>query len=369
VRICSPQLGLDPAANLGGAVYDRELLKAMLRPAVELSILLPKGERVDAGAGWEVHRTRRHRWSYYEYNWIFHRALGREYERQSFDLLRVHSPYSIGPGALAFARRTNVPAVLHYLHVEPRRLWQTVDRLTLRRYAHVVTISHQTKTDLLAQYDLAPEAITVAHPGISDSYVPGPPNPALRGQWGDRPVLLFVGSLVARKRVGDAIEAVARLRAEGVPVRLVIVGTGDEAPRLRELADRHGVQNDVEFAGRVDEPRKLALLRTADVFVFPSRLEGFGMAPAEAMACGMAVVAANSGPIPEIIRHGESGWLFDVREGVPALVQAIKLLLGDDERRRRLRAGAIERARTFSWHGSADRVLAVYREVLARGGR
>jgi glycosyltransferase involved in cell wall biosynthesis len=316
-----------------------------------------------------VARTARHRRSYYEYNYIFYRALERAYACDPFDILRVHSPYSVGPGALLFARRVGVPAVLHYLHVEARPLWQAVDRWTLRRYAHIITISAATKADLVRHYGLADDAITVAHPGVSERYSPGDPSTELRSRWGSHPVLLYVGSLIARKNLGLALEAVRDLAARGTPVRLVVAGTGPDETRLRALAGQLGVVAAVEFVGRVSEQLKLALLRSADIFLFPSSLEGFGMAPAEAMACGLPVVALAGGSVGEFVQDGVSGCLVDPDAGVTGFVAAIDALLGDRDLRLRVAQGGRAQTARMTWRRSAAIVRDAYAAAGCRASR
>lgn len=363
MTVCSPELGIGPEATLGGAVYDRELLMALASNDVDITILLPGGEPVPDGQSWTVVRTPRHRRSYYEYNWIFYRALVQEFERRRFDILRVHSPYSIGLGALWFARRARVPTVLHYLHVEPRSLWRAIDRMTLGRYAHIITISEATRRELLATYSLDPGRVSVALPGVASRYSPGGADPALRARWAGAHVALFLGSLIPRKNVSLAIDAVAVLRSRGDNVRLVIAGTGPEEASLRTHAINCGIGDHVDFVGRVTEQSKVALLRSADVFVFPSTLEGFGMAAVEAMACGTPVVALDSGPVTEFLENGVSGLGVDPSSGVHGFADAIGVALHDEDLRADLKAGGRRRAEGLTWDRSAKEVARVYREV------
>jgi glycosyltransferase involved in cell wall biosynthesis len=369
VRLCSPQLGVDPEANLGGTVYDRELLRAMANLGADVIVLLPQGEAVGAVKGWDIRRTERHRRSYYEYNWIFYRALWQEYRRQAFDVLRVHSPYSVGLGALRFASRARVPAVLHYLHVEPRRLWRAVDRMTLHRYAHVVTISEATRAELLHASNLEPARISVARPGVSDVYVPGNADPALEAAWGGAPVALYVGGLIARKNLLLAIRSVDRIRRAGIALRLVIAGTGDDRLQLEAEVARLGLGGVVEFRGRVTEQQKLTLMRSADLFVFPSTLEGFGMAAAEAMACGLPVVALRHGPATEFMEDGVSALLVDPAYADEQFPAAMMQLIAREDLRRTIQAGGRAAAAKLSWEHSARQVLDIYREVRDRAAR
>jgi glycosyltransferase involved in cell wall biosynthesis len=362
MRICSPQLGLDPEANLGGAVYDRELLTAMTRLGASVDVLIPEGEPVDERIHWNLTRTARHRRSYYEYNWIFLRALRRHWAHRPADILRVHSPYSVGPGALMFARETGVPIVLHYLHREPRRLWTLVDRWTLPRYDLIVTISEATRGDLVA-YGLPPADVVVAYPGVDDRYQPAE---------GIRPrssplIAVYVGGLLKRKNLSLALHGIARARARGVDVEMVIAGTGDEELPLRAEAERLRIGSGVRFLGRIDEATKLALLQRADLFLFPSVLEGFGMAAAEALACGVPVIGMRTTSTAEIVRDGESGILLSDPTDAESVALAIATLASSSEMRQRMgAAGRADVRSRFSWTRSAAEVLHAYEAVANR---
>lgn len=364
LRICSPQLGLDPEANLGGAVYDRELLSAMARLGAMIDVLLPEGSPVDRHAGWRITRTAAHRRSYYEYNWIFFKALRRHWSRHPADILRVHSPYSVGPGALMFAREAGVPAVLHYLHREPRLAWALADWLTLDRYDLVVTISEATRRDLIA-HGLSPGRIAVAYPGVDPRFEP----PARREE---RKTVraLYVGGLLKRKNLVLALRGLAKARARGADVTFTIAGSGAEAAALRVEADRLQLGPAVTLLGRVDEPTKMTLLHSADMFLFPSTLEGFGMAAAEALACGLPVIGMRTTSTAEIVVNATSGLLLDDPADDDAMARAIETLAADPPARRRMGAqGAADVRARFSWRHSARQVLSAYATVVEQRRR
>lgn len=359
IRVCSPQLGLDPESNLGGAVYDRELLSAMVASGATVDVLVPEGSPVDESAGWTVTRTPAHRRSYYEYNWIFFKALRRHWSRKPADILRVHSPYSVGPGALVFARRAGVPIVLHYLHREPRRAWALLDRLTLSHYDLVVTISEASRRDLIRQ-GLAAARIVVAYPGVADKYQA----PAQR-ETGNRVRALYIGGLLKRKNLVLAIRGVAKARARGLNLTFTLAGTGDETSALRAEIDRLNLGSAISLLGRVDEATKMSLLQAADVFLFPSILEGFGMAAAEALACGLPVIGMRTTSTGEIVADGLSGILLDDPDDDEAMTAAIEKLASEPSLRHRMGTyGEADMRSRFSWQRSAAQVLSAYRAVL-----
>jgi glycosyltransferase involved in cell wall biosynthesis len=105
------------------------------------------------------------------------------------------------------------------------------------------------------------------------------------------------------------------------------------------------------------------LMAGAEVFVYPSLYEGFGLPPLEAMACGTPVIASTAASLPEIV--GEAGLLVDPQDSA-GLTQALERLLDDPALRARLRAQGLARARQFTWEAAARQTLAVYERVLAQ---
>lgn len=141
-------------------------------------------------------------------------------------------------------------------------------------------------------------------------------------QTGQPPVLLGVGRFVETKGFDDLLRAVAALRAKGVEARLVLLGEGEERPGLERLTRELGLDSCVEFAGLVANP--YAWMSKAALLVSASRLEGFGNAIAEALACGCNVVATDcpSGP-REILEDGKWGRLVPVGD-IDVLADAIQ---------------------------------------------
>jgi glycosyltransferase involved in cell wall biosynthesis len=365
VRICSPQLGIDPRLHLGGAVYDHHLLWALADLGAEVHVLLPNADNSITHPAWRVTRTPTHVRSYYEYNWIFARALRRCWSVQPADLIRVHTPYAVGPGMLASRRRFGVPVVVHVHHVEGRPLWSLVDRLTLHRYDHIVTVSEFTRDNLVKRYGLDPHCISTVYQGIDSRYVPGDRDARLRQDWGDDFVAMHTGGLIERKNLPTTMQMTKLVVDRGLPFRLILIGDGPLLPALRAQTEALGIASRVEFWGAVDDDTKLKALRTADAYLHPSRLEGFGIAPAEAMACGLPVVAFDRGPIREIVRDGTTGVLVTPPDSTEAMAQAIWDLASHPDRRREMGAAAARDVRErFSWQRCAEQTLAVYRSVV-----
>lgn len=174
--------------------------------------------------------------------------------------------------------------------------------------------------------------------------------------------LLYAGRLVPDKRLDLLLEAVARLPLAAPAPLLDLVGDGPDRPRLEALAHRLGLGAAVRFRGRLpDAAAVFAALGGARVAVQPSRREGFGLFPLEAMAAGLPVVHCDSpeSAVGELVRPGREG-LATAAEPA-ALADALARLLGDESERSRLGAGARERAQRFDW----SEVVVAFERALA----
>jgi glycosyltransferase involved in cell wall biosynthesis len=154
--------------------------------------------------------------------------------------------------------------------------------------------------------------------------------------------LAYMGRLARGKGLDELLLGIELARAQGTRARLAIAGSGPEEPRLRRLAERYGLRDDVVFVGPVRGDRKLALLAAADVAVLPSYSEGLPVALLEGMAAGLPVIATPVGGIPDVVTDGVHGVLIAPRDA-QAIARAIAQLAAD--RRLLARMGAAARAR------------------------
>ncbi|MDX1620917.1 MAG: glycosyltransferase family 4 protein [Nitriliruptorales bacterium] len=178
----------------------------------------------------------------------------------------------------------------------------------------------------------------------------------------DRPYLLFVGRLEARKGLEQLIRAYLQLRANGSDTRLLVVGEGPERDRCQQLVPE-GLRSDVTFAGRVEGDQLARFYRSADVFVSPALGgESFGIVLLEAMAAGCPVVASDIPGYRSVLEDGKNGRL--VSPGDPgALATAIGELLDNAATRRALVEEARRGVADYDWSAVAGQLLDVYREV------
>ena len=172
-----------------------------------------------------------------------------------------------------------------------------------------------------------------------------------------RRFLLYVGGLSPHKNLPRLLEAFAIGATEDVD--LVLVGdTGDvfltHVPVLKAAVARLGLEARVIFTGFVPDQELAHLYSRAYALVQPSLMEGFGLPPIEAMACGTPVLSSTAGSLPEVV--GDAGVFFDPTD-VGAMATAIRALLGSADERRVLAAKARERAQRFTWSAAAQALL------------
>ena len=369
MHICSPQYGLTLDSNEGGRVYDYEVLRGLAALGAQLSIPVPLGTQAFDVPGWQVIPTGQHRRTYFEYNWIFYRATRGAWRTQGWDIYRVHAP-TLAPLGLAMKRLSRRPLSGHYHHIEPdRRVTSLLTRLALPHYDTVTVLSQFTLGQLVQQYGLDPGRAVITPPGVGAHYQPQLPNEVLRRKYAveGKICLLTIGVLTARKNLLFLLRVFAEARRQRHDLVLVIGGAGPQAQELAAAAQALGIADDVRFTGYMQEDEKVALLNSADLFLFPSLLEGFGMAPAEAMACECPVISSNAGSLPEVV--GDAGILLAPSDEAGWVEQILRVA---DDPILRGELGARGRARVrslFAWERTAQLTLQAYERAIQADAR
>jgi glycosyltransferase involved in cell wall biosynthesis len=243
-----------------------------------------------------------------------------------------------------------------------------------RAAARLIADSEATARDLRELLGVPAERIRVVHLGCDARFRPVEDSPARRAvlqRYGIlEPYLLHVGTIEPRKNLPALVRAFARLCAgRRQPPRLVLAGArawGDAA--LRRALAAEDPHLPIAVVGPVAADDLPALYSAADLFVYPSLYEGFGLPVLEAMACGTAVVTSDAGALPEVV--GDAARTIAAHDG-EALIAALRELLDDPAQRRALGARGRARAASFTWARCAAETFAVYEEVARtdRGSR
>lgn len=287
--------------------------------------------------------------------------------RGGFDLIHCTTPY----GTFMPCRYKNVITIcdvtpLLYPGTHGRmNVWHHRYALPaiLKRADRIITISECSKRDIVRNFKVADDKVTVtllaADPayrhlpqgGISDAVKSLP-----------YPYILNVGTLEPRKNLEGLLRAFAKAKLAGIPHTLVVAGAkgwGESmiAPLIREL----GIKDSVLFTGFVEDADLPHLYANAAFFVYPSLYEGFGLPVLEAMACGIPVIASNTSSIPEVA--GDAALLVDPRSE-NEISAAIIRLAGELDLCKELGAAGIKQASLFSWDRTVAETRAVYDELL-----
>ncbi|MGD0115544.1 MAG: glycosyltransferase family 4 protein [Dehalococcoidia bacterium] len=254
----------------------------------------------------------------------------------------------------------------HSIYEMARRyLWfpWIMQEVTARRMDRIITVSQNTTRAIERMFHVPRDLMTCVYNGIdTERFRPLPEIPE-----SPNTILFNTNSEDRNKGAVYLFDALRILRDQQVPFHLIIVDNDRKSLKLApELVRRYGLSTQVTFIGRVSNEELLELYNRATILTSPSLYEGFGLPAAEAMACEKAVIATTAPAFPEVMEHGKTGWLVAPADG-PALAEGIRLLLGDEELRRRLgkaaRQSIIER---FNWRTNAEQVLAVYEEAIAK---
>jgi phosphatidylinositol alpha-1,6-mannosyltransferase len=238
--------------------------------------------------------------------------------------------------------------------------------MMLKEASWIAANSRHTRSEI-KRWGIADRKIILIHPPVSDEAVKQCLEKKPVGNGGVYTVVT-VCRVVRGKGIDIALHAVKILIERGISCRYVIGGDGPEREHLQRLASDLGVRDNVHFAGYVSEPDKWLLLRSADVFVMPSRVdtsehhEGFGIAFIEANACGLPTVGTRTGGIPDAIVDGVTGVLVEP-ESPESLADALMSLYHQPEQRRQMGDAGMRRARR---EFSPLAIAARFQEEVAR---
>ncbi|MCM5679454.1 glycosyltransferase [Schlegelella sp. S2-27] len=285
------------------------------------------------------------------------------------DVVHLHSRRGSDLWGGLAARLEGVPAVLSRRVDNPEsRAWVA---LKYRLYRRVIAISNGIR-DVLLDEGVPADKVVCVHSSVdTERYRPGGGDrPWFLSEFGlepGQPVLAMVAQFIARKGHRTLIDAMPAVLQAHPRARVLLFGQGPEQPAIDELIRARGLQGSVVLAGfRNDLQRVLPCL---DVVVHPATMEGLGVALLQAAACGVPMVAARAGGIPEIVVDGRTGILIEPGDA-PALARGIVTLL--DAPALRAEYGGAGRAlalNEFSVEAMVRGNRAVYQQAVAGLGR
>ena len=302
------------------------------------------------------------------------RVLGRRDTRPDV----VHDNQTLGYGLLLLRRAgLTVLATVHHPITEDRRhdlaaargrkristrRWYSFLRMqgrVVRRLPALLTVSANSRADIVRDFRVPAERLTVVPVGVETDVFTPPADPRVPGR-----IVATASADVPLKGLVPLLEAVAKLRTER-DVELVVVGRPRQDGPALQAIDRLGIGDAVRFVSGLPERELVDLFGSASVGVVPSLYEGFSLPAVELMSCGTPLVATTAGALPEVVGpDGETA--LHVPPGDPeALAAAVGRLLDDPDLAARIGAAGRERVvERFTWRAVAEQTVAWYRTNL-----
>jgi glycosyltransferase involved in cell wall biosynthesis len=289
-------------------------------------------------------------------------------KRGDIDLL--WSPITTLPVRMKIPGVVTVHDLTTLLHPQTHRLKVRLSVLpflanTLDKARWIAADSRATADDLREHYPGCSARVEVVYPGVDPEFKPGIPQDIeeTREELScPDGFILYSGTLEPRKNLGVLLDAWEELRKQrnGTPPLIL---TGPYGWRSRDLLSRiEGLSSQgLHYLGRVPRPRLVRLMQAASLFVYPSLYEGFGLPPAEAMACGIPTVASDRSSLPEVV--GDAGLLF-APESAEDLARSIRRLLDDPSLARELGNRGWRRAQQFRWQNAAKAIEQLFLRAL-----
>lgn len=233
----------------------------------------------------------------------------------------------------------------------------------------IITVSQAAKQDIIRLFQVDPAKISVVPSAPAASYRPLSPatvSAALLQKYHlKRPYILYVGGLNPRKNVAELVYAYSKICRELPEGQLLVIpgAEGRHLQKLRTLVDALDLTDHVVFPGFVISEDLPLLYNGADLFVYPSLYEGFGLPPIEAMACGTPVITANTSSLPEVV--GPAALLFNPHDTLQ-LADMMWQVLNNDELAATLTTKGLAHCQKYTWAANAAEILQIYRQTVNR---
>jgi glycosyltransferase involved in cell wall biosynthesis len=327
----------------------------------------PGAAREEVRDGLRILRRGRQPYFNFLVPWVYHHEL----RRNNYDVI-VEGIDKVPFNMPWFERRVPVACIVPHLFgttvfreasAPVAAYVYLLERSIGRAYRHSLfsVLSESTKSDLRGR-GLPAANIRVIRSGLTQEDYTAP---AVKPR-GDHPLILYVGRLKRYKGIELGFDAIARLREKFPRIEYAIAGGGDYLPELKRQVTARGLTEQVSFRGFVSHAEKVALMQRADVLLYTSPKEGWGLSVVEANACGTPVVASDAPGLQESVQNGVTGFLVPHGDAA-ALAQRIDQLLSDPALYESFRRAALDWAHSFTWERASAETLALLEEARHRG--
>jgi glycosyltransferase involved in cell wall biosynthesis len=286
-----------------------------------------------------------------------------EYQMKQWKPDLIHETYYSNyiPSLKGTPRVVTVYDMIHELYPKDFKKKDIISqrkRNACKRADHIISISHNTKKDLIEFFEIPPEKISVIHLG-SDIFTLHTVNSIYSNS--SKPFLLYVGPRAGYKNFNSFLEAISQSKKLIEGFDIVAFGGGILSSDEQALIHSLGFKKDQVRQVGGEDSVLASLYQEAIAFVYPSLYEGFGIPPLEAMACQCPVISSNTSSIPEVV--GEAGEYFDPKV-FESIVLAIENVVFSPNCIKDLKAKGLERIKDFSWQKCAQQTLKIYEQIV-----
>ncbi|MBA7626319.1 D-inositol-3-phosphate glycosyltransferase [subsurface metagenome] len=266
--------------------------------------------------------------------------------------------------------------IIHCIYPRSKKYW-LLGRLLysgLGNAEFIIAASKSTKRDLVRFYSIPEEKISVVYEGVNHKkFRPENSNSSnIYQKYKLSPMhryVFHISSETPRKNVDGLVKAFYQLKTKYKLTHLKLLKAGnpeyqEDRKRLLNLIKQLGLQEEIIFLDYVPGEDLPALYNIAELFVFPSFYEGFGLSPLEAMACGTPVITSSASSLPEVV--GDAGIIVNPKD-IESLSQAMHEVLVNEELRKKMIGEGLRRATLFSWKVAGEETLKVCKDLYGRG--
>lgn len=310
---------------------------------------------------------------------LVEKAIGRITTSGGYDIIHAHD-WLVEYAAETLKKAYHIPLVstIHAtewgrnkgLHNDVQRYISSIEWRLAYESWQVIACSKFMKSELMSVFGIPEDKLQVIPNGVRRDEFKVRSSEGDDGSFRsayaalDEKIVFYIGRLVHEKGVEYLIEAVPRILSQRNNVKFVITGTGPQSEFLKSKARHLGVADRVYFTGYVDDATRTKLMRIADIAVFPSLYEPFGIVALEAMVAGRPVVVSDVGGLAEIVTDGENG-LKALPGNSISLADAVLKILKDSKLAASLAGRGLRDAiNTYDWNSIARRTSQVYRDVV-----
>lgn len=348
----------------GAEIYFQEIFKRIVQmghSVTQLAVSYPNSLNEEVVDGIKIIRFgTKNTFNFAVYRELPHLVRENHYDIVIDDLNKIpfFSPWLTNKPVLALMMHLFRTSIFHEVFLPFASYVYLMESLIPLCYKknNFATLSESSKQDLI-KMGIKPEKIVVIPPGIDLTKYQ--PNFASK----EKNLIIHVGRLKKYKSTEHLIYATQKLINKRKNIKVVIIGDGDDLPRLQSITQKLNLTNWITFTGYLSESEKIQYYQKATLLVENSLKEGWGMIVIEANACGTPVIAARSAGLKDAVLDHKTGFLYDYGN-IDELVEKIDWLLSDLEQNQKMAEVAIQWAKNFSWQSAAEKMMSIIEQSI-----